>query len=116
MRPLLPGTWTTRSGMPSTSTGSVASSGPTTNATRYVLITIVSAKRTATVPSGRGVRSTSGPLEIAVSAGSMTSVMPNVALKSGSSQHGNARRQSVACIWVVAMTCSVPASSLNVLR
>ena len=30
----LPGTCTTRSGMPSTSTGSVASSGPTTNATR----------------------------------------------------------------------------------
>ena len=30
----LPGTWTTRSGMPSTSTGSVASSGPTTKATR----------------------------------------------------------------------------------
>ena len=49
----LPGTWTTRSGMPSTSTGSVASSGPTTNATRYVLITIVSAKRMATLPSGR---------------------------------------------------------------
>ena len=46
----LPGTCTTRSGMPSTSTGSVASSGPTTNATRYVLITIVSANCTATLP------------------------------------------------------------------
>ena len=46
----------------------------------------------------------------------MTSVMPNTALKSGSSQHGNARRQSVACICVVAMTCSVPAASRNVLR
>jgi hypothetical protein len=31
--------------MPSTSIGSVASSGPTTNATRYELITIVSANR-----------------------------------------------------------------------
>ncbi len=46
----------------------------------------------------------------------MTRVTPNDALKSGSSQHGNARRQSVDSIWVVAMTCSVPASSLNVLR
>ena len=31
--PLCPAVWTTRSGMPSTSTGSVASSGPTTKAT-----------------------------------------------------------------------------------
>ena len=116
MRWPLPGTWTTRSGTPSTSTGSVASSGPTTKATRYVLITIVSAKRTATLPPGRSVRSTSGPLETASSAGSMTSVMPKTALKSGSSQHGNARRQSVACICVVAMTCSAPSSSRNVLR
>ena len=46
----------------------------------------------------------------------MTSVMPKTALKSGSSQHGNARRQSVACICVVAMTCSVPSSSRYVLR
>ncbi len=51
----MPGTWTTRSGMPSTSTGSVASSGPTTKATRYVLITIVSAKRMATLPPGRSL-------------------------------------------------------------
>ena len=36
--------------------------------------------------------------------GSTTSVTPNTALKSGSSQHGNARRQSVDCIWVVAIT------------
>ena len=81
-----------------------------------MLITIVSAKRMATLPPGRSARSTSGPLETASSAGSITSVMPNTALKSGSSQHGNARRQSVDSIWVVAMTCSVPASSLNVLR
>ncbi len=87
--------------MPSTSTGSVATSGPTTNATRYVLITIVSANRTATFgPFGpdRSVRSTSGPFETAIRSGSMTRVMPNTALKSGSSQHGKARRQSVACI------------------
>jgi hypothetical protein len=42
--------------------------------------------------------------------------MPNTALKSGSSQHGKARRASVASNWVVAMTCSTPASSVNVLR
>ena len=34
------------------------------------------------------------------------------ALKSGSSQHGNARRQSVACIWVVAMTRVAPDASV----
>ncbi len=105
-----------RSGMPSTSTASVASSGPTTNATRYELITMVSVKRTATVPPGRSSRPASGPLETASRVGSITSVTPKTALKSGSSQHGNARRQSVACIWVVAITRSSPASSRYVLR
>ena len=81
-----------------------------------MLITIVSANRTATRPSPASSRSISGPLDTAVSVGSITSVMPKTALKSGSSQQGNARRQSVACIWVVAMTCSVPSSSLNVER
>ena len=112
----MPGTWTMRSGVPSTSTGSVASSGPTTKATRYVLITIVSANVTATVPSARGTRSISGPLDTASRCSATTRVMPNTALKSGSSQHGKARRQSVDSICVVAMTCSVPSSSLNVLR
>ena len=79
-------------------------------------MTIVSAKRTATLPSGRSLRSTSGPLDTTSSSGSMTSVMPNTDLKSGSSQHGNARRQSVACIWVVAITRSLPTSSRYVLR
>ena len=81
-----------------------------------MLITIVSAKRTATLPPGRSRRSISGWLDTASSAGSITNVTPNTALKSGSSQQGKARRQSVACIWVVAMTCSVPASSRYVLR
>ena len=71
---------------------------------------IVSAKRTATLPvRPASARSTSGPLDTASRSGSTTSVMPNTALKSGSSQHGNARRQSVACICVVAMTRSAPA-------
>ena len=61
-----PGRCTIRSGTPSTSTGSVASSGPTTNATRYVDIGIVSANRTRTRPSPAGRRApTSGPFEIA---------------------------------------------------
>ena len=51
-------------------------------------------------PSGPPVvsRPISEPFETAVSAGSITSVIANTALNSGSSQHGNARRQSVACI------------------
>ena len=76
----------------------------------------MSPKRTATLPSGRCSRPTSGLFDTAVSAGSMTNVIANTALNSGSSQHGNARRQSVACICVVAMTCSLPSSSTNVLR
>ncbi len=43
-----------RNGTPSTSTGAVSSSGPITNATRYVDIGIVSAKRTRTRPSPSG--------------------------------------------------------------
>ena len=39
--------------------------------------------------------------------GSTTRVISNTALNSGSSKQGNARRQSVACIWVVAMTLLV---------
>ncbi len=58
------------------------------------------------------VRSISGAFEIAVSPSSTSRVMANTALNSGSSQHGNARRQSVACIWVVAITCSMPSSSV----
>ena len=42
-----------------------------------------------------------------------TIVTAKTALKSGSSQHGKARRQSVACIWLVAMVCSTPSSSLK---
>ena len=42
-----------------------------------------------------------------------TIVAAKTALKSGSSQHGKARRQSVACIWLVAMVCSTPSSSLK---
>ena len=96
-----------------TITGAVASSGPTTKATRYVLIGIVSSNRTATfpVPSTVSVREISAPLETAKRSGSVTSVTANTALKSGSSKHGNARLQSVACICVVAITRSLPSAS-----
>jgi hypothetical protein len=43
-------------------------------------------------------------------------VTSNTALKSGSSKHGNARRQSVGCIWLVAMTRSSPSAVRYVLR
>ena len=42
--------------------------------------------------------------------------MANRALKSGSSQHGKARRASVASNWVVAITRSTPSSSVKVER
>ena len=77
-----------------------------------------SCRRSGRRPCRPGARCARPPaaLDTASRSGSTTSVMPNTALKSGSSQHGNARRQSVACIWVVAMTCSVPSSSRYVLR
>ncbi len=81
-----------------------------------MLIGIVSAKRTTSLPSPRSTRSTSGPFDTAVSAGSMTSVIEKTALNAGSSQQGNARRQSVACICVVAITCGLPSASVKVLR
>ena len=57
----------------------------------------------------------SGPLERAVRC-STTSVTAKVALRSGSSQHGNARRASAGSNWVVAMVCVSPSSSVKVLR
>ncbi len=77
---------------------------------------MVSAKRTTCLPSSRGERLTSAALDTAVSSAGTTSVMPNTALKSGSSQQGKARRASVASNCVVAITWSTPASSVKVLR
>src|SRR5665811_2636851 len=50
-----------RRGTPFTSTGSVASSSPTMNATRYVDITMVGANRTTFLPPGAAVSSTAAP-------------------------------------------------------
>ena len=80
---------------------------------------IVSAKRTWWVAPplpGTTLRSISRPFDTAVRSASTTSVTPKTALKSGSSQHGNARLQSVDCICDVAITRSVPSSSVYVLR
>ena len=77
---------------------------------------MVGANRTRRFPPASGVSSTTDPLEKAARASSTTRVTSKVALSSGSSQHGKARRASVDSIWVVAMTCSTPASSENVDR
>src|SRR5215208_138955 len=110
-RRFLPGTHHTRSGVAPTVTGAVASSSPTMYATRYVDILMVSANTTTFLPAS--MRSdTIDVFETAVRTGSITSVEANTALKSGSSQHGNARRASVASNWVAARTRGMPAGSL----
>ena len=76
----------------------------------------MSAKRTTRVPSGPASSESTAALDTVVSSAGTWSVMAKTALQSGSSQHGKARRASVASNWVVAMTCSSPASSLNVDR
>jgi pimeloyl-ACP methyl ester carboxylesterase len=76
---------------------------------------IVSAKRTRTRPGAPGRRSISGPLEMAKSPSATSSVTLKTALKSGSSQQGKARRQSVASICVVAITCAVPSAPVKVI-
>ena len=50
--------------------------------------------------------------DTAVSFGSITSVTANTALNAGSSQHGNARRASVASNCVAAMSRTSPLGSL----
>ena len=77
---------------------------------------MVGANRTRRAPPGSGDSSTTAPLEKAARASSTTRVISKVALSSGSSQHGKARRASVDSIWVVAMMCSAPASSVKVDR
>ena len=110
----LPGGCTMRSGIgpavPATRWTSVASSGPTTNATRYVDIGMVSAKRMRTRPSSVPARSTSAALETARSPLSTTSVMAKVAFMSGSSKQGKALRAWVDSNWVTARAVVAPSS------
>ena len=76
---------------------------------------MVGAKRTRRrVPSG--VSATTGEFEKAARPSSTTRVTSKTAFRSGSSQQGNARRASVASIWVVAMVRVAPDSSVKVLR
>ena len=115
-RRVLPGTHHTRSGVGPTMTGSVASSSPTTKATRYVDILMVSAKVTARRPSSSVSSRSTAVLDTAARCGGTTRVTPKTALRAGSSQHGKPRRASVASNWVAAMVWATPAASLYVLR
>ena len=69
-------------------------------------MTGVGSKRTSRRPLGSALSAAMGMLEIAVRDSGITSVSPNDALMAGSSQHGNARRASVASNCVLAR-CSV---------
>ena len=71
-----------------------------------------SANRTIDLPSDRTVRPTSDMFEMATRSLGTIRVTENVALNSGSSQHGKARRASAASNCVVAMVCSSPSSSV----
>ena len=76
---------------------------------------MVSAKRTRRWPSITSSEVTAA-LDTARRSSSRCRVMAKRALKSGSSQQGKARRASVASNCVVAMTWSLPSSSVKVDR
>jgi hypothetical protein len=71
-----------------------------------------SAKRTTRRPPSAGSSLDTAVLDTAARPAGTTSVTENTALHAGSSQHGNARRASVASNWVAAMVCVAPAGSL----
>jgi hypothetical protein len=73
---------------------------------------MVSAKTTVFLPEPVGVSLVTRAFEIAASRSGTTRVTPKTAFSSGSSQHGNPRRASVASNWVAAMVCETPAASL----
>ena len=74
-------------------------------------MTMLSAKRTTLRPFS-SVSDTIAVFDTTVSAGSMASVTAKIALNEGSSQHGNARRASVASNCVAAMVRDTPLGSL----
>ncbi len=76
---------------------------------------MVSMNTTRSVPLPSGVRDFSAALDTANRSDATTRVTANVALRSGSSKQGKARRASVDWNWVVAMVRSSP-SSTSVLR
>ena len=93
-------------------TVSLTSSSPMTHATRYVDIFMVGAKSNRVRPSSRSVRAVSAPFDTAVRPASHVRLISKVALNSGSSQQGNARRAYGASNWVTAMY-SVRPSTVN---
>ena len=105
----LPGVQTTRSGTPSTSTVSVISSLPITNATRYVDIFMVGANRMRCLSPTLSTL-TIGEFEMASRSGSTIIVTSKTALRSGSSKQGKQRRASTDSNWVVAMVWVSPSS------
>ena len=74
-------------------------------------MTIESANLTTLRPFS-SVSATIEVFDTAVSAGSIASVTAKTALNDGSSQHGNARRASVASNCVAAMVRDTPLGSL----
>ena len=77
---------------------------------------MVGANRTRLRPSGNGDSSTMGPFDTASRSPATSRVIANDDLYSGSSQHGNARRASVASNCVVARVGVVPSAPMNELR
>ena len=77
---------------------------------------MVSAKVTPFFPPVIDVSLLIALFEIAVRLSSTMRVTAKTAYRSGSSQHGKARRASVGSNCVVAMTCSAPPESRYVLR
>src|SRR5688572_31938463 len=82
----------TRMGIPA-APPSTQEKSPTTSATRYVDIRGVVAKLTVWVPArGPGRSDTTAPLEITLSCAAAIAEIAKVALNSGSSNEGKARR------------------------
>ena len=73
-------------------------------------ITGVSANRTVLKPPSPVSTALGGMFETATRSNGTTSVTANTAFCAGSSQHGNARRASVASNWVTAMIRSSPST------
>ena len=98
------------------STGSVASSSPTTKATEVGRHAdgVGEVDGPSAVPSGSS--RTMAQLDTAARPSATTRVTPKTALNAGSSQHGKPRRASVASNCVAAMVWAAPAASLYVLR
>mmetsp|Transcript_21651 Transcript_21651/g.56511 ORF Transcript_21651/g.56511 Transcript_21651/m.56511 type:complete len:291 (-) Transcript_21651:554-1426(-) len=92
------------------------SNSPTTMATRYDDMIGVVSNRTVRVPSPFLESLTTGMFPRATKLSGTVSVTLNRALTAGSSQHGNARRASVASNCVTAPYFSSPAAFVYLLR